>query len=415
MTDPSVSARELESWLLEVSGPDWIWHAKYLSANDTTAKSNVHQAGPHIAKALLAAAFPVLSARADTEENPDLMLEARLDSHGEAHQVRLVWYNSKRLEERANGRDEARITRWGGADSALLEPDATGSLAVFAFHRAPGRDADGLRIWRCRSLAEEEYLLDRIGGVEPGRARILSPNGSELLPEEGGSCVLSDADIPPAWREAFPSGEAIVAWVVNRAGHHREHVDRRLIRRRDCEFDVFRSVERFHAMPRIREGFDSVDAFVEFAGSLTNRRKARSGRSLELQAKQIFDEESLAYSWTPQTEEHKTPDFIFPSIDRYHDSSWPAERLRMLAAKTTCKDRWRQILTEAGRIGVKHLLTLQEGISVAQHREMRQERVQLVVPAGLARSYPDEVIAELITLEQFIADTRSSCGSASES
>src|SRR5690606_8014130 len=146
-----------------------------------------------------------------------------------------------------------------------------------------------------------------------------------------------------------------------------------------------------HAMPRIAGGFESVDAFVEFAGSLTNRRKSRSGRSLELHARQIFREEDVAFSWTSKTEDRKTPDFIFPSIEAYHDSTWPAERLRMLAAKTTCKDRWRQIINEADRIPVKHLLTLQEGVSVAQHNEMEQHGVQLVVPRQLISAYPEGI------------------------
>ena len=42
----------------------------------------------------------------------------------------------------------------------------------------------------------------------------------------------------------------------------------------------------------------------------------------------------------------------------------------MLAVKSTCKDRWRQILAEADRLPVKHLLTLEPGISVAQTDEM---------------------------------------------
>ncbi|MFZ5625061.1 MAG: type II restriction endonuclease [Gemmatimonadota bacterium] len=53
---------------------------------------------------------------------------------------------------------------------------------------------------------------------------------------------------------------------------------------------VTKSVEAYHVLPRIREGFDSVDQFVEFASSVTNRRKARSGRSLELHGRCIFDE-----------------------------------------------------------------------------------------------------------------------------
>lgn len=43
----------------------------------------------------------------------------------------------------------------------------------------------------------------------------------------------------------------------------------------------------------------------------------------------------------------------------------------MLAVKTTCKDRWRQILNEADKIHQVHLFTLQEGVSLAQYREMR--------------------------------------------
>ena len=43
----------------------------------------------------------------------------------------------------------------------------------------------------------------------------------------------------------------------------------------------------------------------------------------------------------------------------------------MLAAKTSCKDRWRQVLAEADRIRTKHLLTLEPAISKIQTAEMR--------------------------------------------
>jgi len=78
----------------------------------------------------------------------------------------------------------------------------------------------------------------------------------------------------------------------------------------------------------------------------------------------------------------------------------------MLAAKTTCKDRWRQILNEADRIPVKHLLTLQEGISVNQFREMTEAKVRLVVPIPLMDCYPEKVRPRLLSLESFIADIR---------
>ena len=63
---------------------------------------------------------------------------------------------------------------------------------------------------------------------------------------------------------------------------------------------------------------------------------------------------------------------------------WPfdASLLTMLGVKTTCKDRWRQVLAEARRIERKHLLTLETAISGHQTDEMRDNHLQLVVPRG---------------------------------
>jgi hypothetical protein len=285
-----------------------------------------------------------------------------------------------------------------------VEPDATGSLVLFAFRLKRGADAEELRIWRCRTPAEEDHLLDRIPDVAPGAGRIVSLRGGILGPPSG-RCTLREDELPDAWRNAFPSGEELVAWAAERRPIHGTP-DRRLIGRRECEEELFYSVERVHALPRIRQGFESVEAFIEFAGSVTNRRKARSGRSLELQARLIFREEGVPFSHTPRTEQKKSPDFIFPSIDAYHDPRYPAERLRMLAAKTTCKDRWRQILNEADRIGTKHLLTLQEGMSEAQFHEMEAHRVRLVVPESLKESYPDSIRDRLVSFDAFIIDVR---------
>ena len=81
----------------------------------------------------------------------------------------------------------------------------------------------------------------------------------------------------------------------------------------------------------------------------------------------------------------------------------------MLAAKTTCKDRWRQILNEADRIEWKHLLTLQEGVSVSQFREMQQSKVVLVVPEPLIKSYPESIQCEVVPFARFIAETKAVC------
>lgn len=403
---------ELELWLERRTAPGWIWFAKYIAANDTYAKPNVHQGGPYVAKELLRAAFPRLLERVESVENPDLTLHAAIDSHGDERDVRVVYYNSRVLGQ-PNGRDEARITRWGGRENPLLAPEATGSLAVFAYRLRENEDPAECRIWLCRNSPEEDTVIARIGPVEPGIGLLVSPSGKPIAIDtelHDLLCAVTRQSWPETWSADFPTGEEILHEVIGRTPSARRlPVDRRLLMRRECEYTLFRSIEEILSLPRIREGFATVDLFVQFANAVTNRRKSRAGRSLELHARAIFDEEQLPYSHGRATEDKRTPDFVFPSIERYHDDDWPAEKLRMLAAKTTCKDRWRQVTTEAARIPVKHLLTLQEGVSEPQHREMQDEGVTLVVPAGLVAAYPDEVQPHLVTLAQFIASTRAAC------
>ncbi len=61
----------------------------------------------------------------------------------------------------------------------------------------------------------------------------------------------------------------------------------------------------------------------------------------------------------------------------------------MLGVKSTCKDRWRQVLAEANRIEHKHLLTFEAAISSNQTDEMRTKNLQLVVPRRLHDSYTE--------------------------
>lgn len=401
---------ELQEWLARVSGPDWTWYAKYLSANDTYAKPNVHQGGPYVGKGLLQLAFPDLSARADLDPNPDVTISVSLASSALSQDVRLVWYNSRRLEGRANGRDEARITKWGGRDHPLLTAEATGSLVLFSFFRPnAARDAVACEIWIADDADEEGEILGLTGPVDPGAGIIFRPSIGLVSPggESVGPCGFDDREFRDEWHTAFPSGDDILEMAMQRLPDSRQlDPDRRLLRRRECEFSLFLAIENRVILPRVREGFTSVEEFVGLANAVTNRRKSRSGKSLELHARVILKEESVEHSWGARTEGHRTPDFLFPSIDRYNDPMWPADRLRMLAAKTTCKDRWRQILNEASRVRVKHLLTLQEGVSEAQYQEMKDEGVRLVVPRSLHSKFPISVRPELLSLAQFIDEAQ---------
>ena len=224
------------------------------------------------------------------------------------------------------------------------------------------------------------------------------------------SCWLTPDQIPSSWLSAFPTGREIIAKTLELRSLARTTPDVRLLKRRECEFEIFRSVEEATYLPKIQAGFDSVDGFLTLANSILQSRKSRAGKSLEYHAVEIFGEDGLVpnsqFAHEPVIESNKRPDFIFPNTECYNNSSYPQAKLRMLAAKTTCKDRWRQILNEADRVEKKHLLTLQEGVSENQFNEMTEAGVTLVVPSGLHKSYPEILRPHLMTLEEFIADVR---------
>ena len=73
------------------------------------------------------------------------------------------------------------------------------------------------------------------------------------------------------------------------------------------------------------------------------------------------------------------PDVVIPSEEAYYDKNYPLDRLFIIGVKTTCKDRWRQVLDEGERQPDKHLITLQPTISGAQLQKMTDRGLTLVV------------------------------------
>ena len=170
------------------------------------------------------------------------------------------------------------------------------------------------------------------------------------------------------------------------------------------EYTLFRKIEESRYGEKIFHGFNSMQEFIDIANSVLNRRKSRAGKSFENQLKAIFDGNNLRYDTQAVTEANKKPDFIFPGKSAYHDLNYNTDKLIILGAKTTCKDRWRQILNEADRVRgkKKYLCTLQQGISIQQLQEMKTEQVVLVVPQPYIEKYPKEFRQEIFSLSNFI-------------
>jgi hypothetical protein len=221
-----------------------------------------------------------------------------------------------------------------------------------------------------------DSLIDRFGLVFP-TTRVFSELARASLPE------VSAADDPD---------HALIAWM-------------------DREEQLFRRLERRIVAERISSGFNGpdgadVDGFLSFSLSVQNRRKARAGQALENHLEAVFAAQGILYARGAETENRNKPDFLFPGQCDYHDPDFPAELLTMLGAKSTLKDRWRQVLSEAARIEEKHLLTLEPGISENQTDEMRAKRLRLVIPRRLHATYRLNQQAWLMDVAGFIAIVR---------
>lgn len=191
----------------------------------------------------------------------------------------------------------------------------------------------------------------------------------------------------------------------------RDDPDAALLAWLDHEEAMFRRLERRIVGDRISEGFGSgesvdVDGFLKYSLQVQNRRKSRMGRSFEHHLEAVFRAQELKFDVQVHTEHGNTADFLFPGSIAYHDPDFPTDRLTMLAAKSTCKDRWRQVLPEAARIWPKHLITLEPAISSAQLDQMQAEQLQLVLPAGLHATYVREQASRLMTTAAFVAIIR---------
>jgi hypothetical protein len=187
-----------------------------------------------------------------------------------------------------------------------------------------------------------------------------------------------------------------------------DDADSALIDWLDREEQLFRRLERRIVAARVGGGFQlpegvDVDGFLSFSLSVQNRRKARAGQALENHLQAIFDARRIRYVRGGETENRNKPDFLFPGIREYRDTSFRSDDLTMLGAKSTLKDRWRQVLSEAERVNEKHLLTLEPAISENQTDEMRAKSLQLVVPRRLHGTFKPAQQEWLLDLEAFLA------------
>jgi hypothetical protein len=204
----------------------------------------------------------------------------------------------------------------------------------------------------------------------------------------------------------FPTTKEMSSFARTQVEVDMKQPDEVLVRWLDREEELFRALENVIISERLKSGFKSVDEFIAYSLSVQNRRKSRMGFALQNHLADMFTHQRLQFTAQARTEGNNRPDFIFPGEQQYHDVGFNAALLVMLGVKSTSKDRWRQVLTEADRIPRKHLCTLEPGISTKQTDEMTRQELTLVVPATLHETYTRAQRGWLLSVGGFIEFAR---------
>ena len=362
---------------------------KFLSANDT-GKTGGHQAGIYISKPSI----------------PILFDEAGIKGENKDKWVKIKWQNDFETDSRfiyygRGTRNEYRITNFG-RNFPFLKSEYTGALFILVKETELDYQAFILN-----TDDEIEYFLDSLG-ISPAETNSLinkSLISSGMTEEMEIKKFIESLSVDfPVSEIMSKAAQNIENAVYNHIEYIRTQPDKKILNWINMEYKLFKAIEEARYGSFIKNGFSSIEEFIRVANMVLNRRKSRAGKSLEHHLAALFDGNSLKYSAQAVTEGNKKPDFIFPSAEAYHDKNFSADKLISLAAKTTCKDRWRQVINEADRLRdkTKYLCTLQQGISVAQMDEMHAENVVLVVPSEYISTYPAERRERIWSVAKFI-------------
>lgn len=367
--------------------------SKYITANDTGATGG-HQAGFHIHKN----AWPLFfDTPGQKGENKDKYITIRWQDDFET-QSRFIYYG-------VGTRNEYRLTRFGRGfpylndesigDLLIITKKADNYYSAFVLHHDEDIEAffaavnmsstDTNGIIPCQQIQSAEDTL-----LECFRSFIREQHVDFPL-----SIELS-ARARYCYNHAYKID----------ANHILANPDSNLLKWIEAEYLLFKEFENNRYAARIQTPFQSVEELVEVANTILNRRKSRAGKSLEHHLSEVFSNFALTFQTQVTTEGNKKPDFLFPGAEAYCNPTFDEKKLIVLAAKTTCKDRWRQILNEADRIRTKHLFTLQQGISSNQLNEMYSCNVCLVVPESYKTCFPVEYRNKILSLADFVSKVK---------
>lgn len=370
-----------------------IVFTKFITPNDTGTTGG-HQAGFHIHKNAWRLFFTEAGVKGS---NKDKFVTIKWQNDFETAS-RFIYYGT-------GTRNEYRFTRFGKGFPFLTD-DNVGDLLIIC---KTGEGYYHAYVLQADEEIEDFFAALNISSTETNK---IVPKQEETAEDKLLQCFLNylqtlKVDFPPTFdlalnaRKCYNGAYSITAQQIT------ANPDREILNWLNAEFQLFKTIENNRYSTRIQTPFATVEELVETANTILNRRKSRAGKSLEHHLSEVFKTFEVAYEIQAATEDNKKPDFLFPNKTAYHNKQFDDSKLIILASKTTCKDRWRQILNEADRIKTKHLFTLQQGISKNQLEEMYKYNVCLVVPKPYLTSFPAEFRDKILTLDTFVNHVQS--------
>jgi hypothetical protein len=129
--------------------------------------------------------------------------------------------------------------------------------------------------------------------------------------------------------------------------------------------------------------YDEIDALLL---SASQQRKSRAGYSFESHISRMLLDGGIPFASQKLVASNRArPDFILPSMKLYKDKTRSRSDALVLSAKTTLRERWKQVMDEISNCDL-FLATFDEKITSDAIAQMATRGIWLVVPEAMKKS-----------------------------
>jgi hypothetical protein len=387
---------------------DTVW-IKKLSRNDRSwadAPKDLHQAGFYVPKDIRSGSFfpPLININPAKPHIFEAEILTEWLGSAEHRRSRMVHYSNKG--------PETHVTRVPREEFSALTP---ASLLICGFTgRYDGTSAYWVAVVDSASETASfmESLFDlnsdfHSGLFEPKDYLRAAPDATELLVAELRIALAGGAlDRFVSVASGLPSSDhlAILAQAEYLNIHKLKALDPFEIENpgdaimeisRDIEYRLYKAAEIRHRAADVLRILTSgtlpdlpsaiVRGYPELTAtflSASQHRKSRAGRSFENHIARLLSDGNVAFQAQAVTGGRR-PDFVLPDAAALKGPA--AADAIILSAKTTLRERWKQVAMERFESEV-FLATVDDRISGEAIKDMARQRIRLVVPESLKRS-----------------------------